>query len=156
MKVLACPCDSGQTLADCCGRYHDGHSAPNAEALMRSRYSAYALGLIDYLIATTLPIQQASLERQAMADWSSHSQWLGLAVESHEPHPSSTIHAYVSFTARWHDDAGEHQQHERSAFVQSQGHWYFIDPTTPLRAGRNDPCPCASGSKFKKCCAVLP
>ncbi len=122
---------------------------------MRSRYSAYVLGLIDYLVASTLPIQQAKLDRQAMSDWSSQSTWLRLNVESHEPIAGSVTHAYVSFTVYWRDQNGEHQQHERSAFVQSQGHWYFIDPHSPLRSGRNDPCPCASGAKFKKCCAVL-
>src|SRR3546814_1157020 len=63
-------------------------------------------------------------------------------------------HARVTFTARWHDQAGEHVHQERSAFVQCDGKWYFIDPTVPLKARRNDPCPCGSGSKFKKCCAA--
>jgi len=63
-------------------------------------------------------------------------------------------HALVTFTARWHDQSGEHAHQERSAFVQSSGKWYFIDPTVPLKAGRNDPCPCGSGAKFKKCCAA--
>ncbi|MNT78198.1 hypothetical protein D3C72_2174100 [compost metagenome] len=62
-------------------------------------------------------------------------------------------HAFVTFTARWHDNDGEHSHRERSAFVQNGGHWYFIDPTVGLKAGRNDACPCASGQKFKKCCA---
>ena len=62
-------------------------------------------------------------------------------------------HGFVTFTARWHDLEGDHQHRERSAFVQHDGRWYFIDPTVGLKAGRNDPCPCASGQKFKKCCA---
>jgi len=55
----ACPCDSGKTYADCCGPWHaglvQGVHAPTPEALMRSRYSAYGLGLIDYLLATWHP-----------------------------------------------------------------------------------------------------
>ena len=61
MTQPTCPCGSGDPLDDCCGRYHQGHPAPTAEALMRSRYSAYALGLVDYLRDTTLPWLQARM-----------------------------------------------------------------------------------------------
>ena len=149
----ACPCGSGSLLDDCCGRYHAGTPAPSAELLMRSRYSAYVLGLVDYLLATTLPAQQADLDRAAISAWSLGSTWLGLEVESAELLGGQPEHAFVTFTARWHDDGGEHSHRERSAFVQNVGRWHFIDPTVPLKAGRNDPCPCASGQKFKKCCA---
>ncbi|NMY42902.1 YchJ family protein [Pseudomonas sp. WS 5013] len=145
-----CPCGSGIALDDCCGKWHQGQPAPSAERLMRSRYSAYTLGLIDYLVATTLPAQQAALDRDSMRTWSLGSTWLGLEVEGSE---LIDTHAFVTFTARWHDGDGEHRHHERSAFVQQAGRWYFIDPTVPLKAGRNDPCPCGSGQKFKKCCA---
>lgn len=120
---------------------------------MRSRYSAYVLGLGDYLLATTLPAQQAALDREAIGAWSLQSTWLGLEVESAEVLGGLPEHAFVTFTARWHDHNGEHRHRERSAFVQHGGRWYFIDPTVALQAGRNDPCPCASGQKFKKCCA---
>ncbi|WP_374325289.1 YchJ family protein [Aquipseudomonas alcaligenes] len=145
-----CPCGSGIALDDCCGKWHQGQPAPSAERLMRSRYSAYTLGLIDYLVATTLPAQQAALDRDSMRAWSLGSTWLGLEVEGSE---LLNTHAFVTFTARWHDGDGEHSHRERSAFVQQAGRWYFIDPTVPLKAGRNDPCPCGSGQKFKKCCA---
>lgn len=120
---------------------------------MRSRYSAYVLGLVDYLLATTLVAQQPGLDRAAISAWSLHSTWLGLDVETSEVLGGEPEHAFVTFTARWHDDSGEHAHRERSAFVQHKGHWYFIDPTVALQAGRNDPCPCGSGQKFKKCCA---
>lgn len=145
-----CPCGSSIALDDCCGKWHQGQPAPSAERLMRSRYSAYTLGLIDYLVATTLPAQQAALDRDSMRAWSLGSTWLGLEVEGSE---LIDTHAFVTFTARWHDGDGEHRHRERSAFVQQAGRWYFIDPTVPLKAGRNDPCPCGSGQKFKKCCA---
>ena len=145
-----CPCGSGIALDDCCGKWHQGQPAPSAERLMRSRYSAYTLSLIDYLVATTLPAQQAALDRDSMRAWSLGSTWLGLEVEGSE---LIDTHAFVTFTARWHDGDGEHRHRERSAFVQQAGRWYFIDPTVPLKAGRNDPCPCGSGQKFKNCCA---
>ena len=153
MSPASCPCGSALPLAQCCGQYHDGQRPANAETLMRSRYSAYALGLIDYLVDTTLPAQQAGLDRQAISAWSQHSEWLGLQVECHEPQAGQPAHAYVTFVALWRDAQGEHSHRERSAFVECNGHWFFIDPTVPLKIGRNDSCPCASGKKFKKCCA---
>lgn len=155
MSSTPCPCGSPLPLAECCGRYHAGALPDSAEALMRSRYSAYVLGLIDYLVATTLPAQQAALEREAMAQWSAQSQWLGLSVEEHRPLGGQPERAQVSFVARWRDDDGEHAHRERSDFVRLDGRWYFVDPTVVLKAGRNDPCPCGSGQKFKKCCAPL-
>lgn len=154
MSNLPCPCGSQQPLANCCGQYHGGKPAADAQRLMRSRYSAYALGLIDYLVETTLPAQQAGLDRLAISSWSQNSEWLGLQVESHEPQAGTPAHAHVTFVARWRDAQGEHSHRERSAFVEHNGRWFFIDPTVPLKLGRNEPCPCASGQKFKKCCAA--
>lgn len=159
MNILAaqteqCPCGSANTLAQCCGRYHAGTPAPSAELLMRSRYSAYVLGLIDYLQATTLPVQQPLLNLESIRQWSLESTWLGLEIEQSTVLGGQPEHALVTFTARWHDQSGEHSHQERSAFVQREGRWYFIDPTVPLKVGRNDNCPCGSGLKFKKCCAA--
>lgn len=151
----SCPCGSGQPLSQCCQPCHAGTPAASAEALMRSRYSAYVLGLVDYLIATTLPAQQAALDREAIGAWSTQSNWLGLDVEQAEVLGGQPAHAWVTFTARWRDGQGDHVHRERSAFVHNQGRWYFIDPTVALNAGRNDPCPCASALKFKKCCAAF-
>ena len=148
-----CPCGSGQVLAQCCSQLHQGLPAASAEALMRSRYSAYALGLVDYLRRTTLPAQQSLLDLQAISAWSLGSTWLGLTVEDCAPAPGDPKHAYVTFTARWREGEHEHSHRERSAFVEHGGNWYFIDPTVGLKVGRNDNCPCASGLKFKKCCA---
>ncbi|WP_346832286.1 YchJ family protein [Pseudomonas abietaniphila] len=154
MSSAICPCGSGNLLDGCCGRYHAGQPAPSAEALMRSRYSAYVLGLVDYLLDTTLPVQKSSLDRASISQWSAQSTWLGLEVESAELLGGKPEHAFVTFTARWHDATGEHSHRERSAFVQNQGRWYFIDPTVQLKAGRNDACPCGSEQKFKKCCSA--
>ncbi|QXH77189.1 YchJ family protein [Pseudomonas salmasensis] len=153
MSTSICPCGSGNLLDACCGHYHAGHPAPCASALMRSRYSAYVLGLVDYLVATTLPAQQAGLDRNAIDAWSAQSTWLGLEVESSEVFGGQPEHAFVTFTARWHDATGEHSHRERSSFVQNEGRWYFIDPTVEVKAGRNDACLCGSGQKFKKCCS---
>lgn len=150
-----CPCGSQRPYTDCCAPLHRGQAAGNAEALMRSRYCAYVRGEIDYLVATTLPVQQAGLERDAIAAWSAGSQWLGLVVAEHRELPGAPRHAQVRFTARWRDAEGEKAHEELSAFVEREGRWYFLDPTVPLRCGRNDPCPCGGGGKFKKCCGAL-
>lgn len=121
---------------------------------MRSRYSAYVLGRVEYLLDTTLPAQRDGLDREAIAQWSAQSTWLGLDVESAELIGGQPEHALVTFTARWHDAEGEHRHRERSAFVQHEGRWFFIDPTVLLKAGRNDACPCGSRQKFKKCCSA--
>jgi SEC-C motif-containing protein len=150
----ACPCGSGRGLSECCGGFHAGEPAPTAETLMRSRYSAYVLGRIDYLIATTLPAQQAGVNRSAIEEWSLQSKWLGLDVLDSEPATQPFGHAKVSFSVRWEDAEGRHEHRECSVFVRRCGRWFFIDPGVPLTAGRNDPCPCGSGGKFKKCCAA--
>ena len=149
----ACPCASQQRYEQCCKPFHDNQPAPIPERLMRSRYSAYVLGLIDYLVATTLPAQQAHLDRQAMARWSRESRWLGLTVEQADPPEGDR--GQVVFVARWLDpDASEHSHRECSDFVRKNGRWFFVDPNHSLRAGRNEPCPCGSGRKFKQCCML--
>ncbi len=147
-----CPCGSQQSYAECCQSWHQGLPAPSAEKLMRSRYCAYVLELIDYLVATTLPAQQALLAREAMSQWSRDSQWLGLEVEQVM---AGDTRGQVTFTAHWADPDGSRQSHrECSDFVNKAGRWYFIDPNHPIKAGRNEPCPCGSGRKFKQCCSV--
>jgi SEC-C motif-containing protein len=148
-----CPCNPQHLLANCCGKYHAGEPAPTAEILMRSRYSAYALGLIDYLVATTLPAQQKILDENGIRAWSTQSTWLGLDVQNFEE-LADKMHATVTFVAKWKDRQGEHQHLEKSGFVKTNDRWYFLDPTASLNLGRNDPCPCGNGTKFKKCCAT--
>ena len=152
-SLAPCPCQSQKLLSACCGIYHAGTAAPTVEALMRSRYSAYALGLIDYLVITTLPAQQSLLNAPAIQAWSQHSTWLGLNVHGASV-LADNIHATVDFTAHWQDATGTHQHREHSGFVKIADRWYFLDPTAGLKLGRNDPCPCGSQAKFKKCCAA--
>ncbi|MEX1827895.1 YchJ family protein [Luteibacter sp. CQ10] len=119
-----CPCGSGTSLSACCGRWHAGGAAPTAEALMRSRYSAYVLGLEDYLLASwhdsTRP---ASLELETQ---SPKPTWLGLTVKRHEnPSPDTAI---VEFIARMRIGGGSAQRmHEVSRFVREDGLWYYVD-----------------------------
>ena len=111
---------------DCCGRYLDeGEKASTAEALMRSRYTAYALGREDYLLRTwhhsTRP---ASLEL-ASEQHNTRRKWLGLEVRRHEQlEPNNAV---VEFVARYKVDGRAHRLHEISRFVREAGQWFYID-----------------------------
>lgn len=118
-----CPCGSGRPLARCCGLYHAGEAAPTAEALMRSRYSAYVLGLEDYLRATWHP-------DTCPADLDLHSEpapkWLGLEVRKHVVQDAD--HATVEFVARWREAGKGRRLHETSRFERdSEGRWVYVD-----------------------------
>jgi SEC-C motif-containing protein len=118
--------DHSKTYVSCCGRYlDDGETAPTAEALMRSRYTAYTLGREDYLLRTwhhsTRP---ASLEL-ASKPHSAHCKWLGLEVRRHEQ--LEPDNAMVEFVARYKVDGRAHRLHETSRFVREAGQWFYID-----------------------------
>lgn len=146
-----CPCQSQRPYAECCQPYHTQQRHPEtAEQLMRSRYTAYVLQHIDYIIQTTVPAQQPLLDAHAIAQWSKNAQWLGLTVHRHIP-KISPQHAQVEFTAHFAEHGQTQQHRELSAFVRIDGAWYFIDPTVPLPSMKT-PCFCGSGRKFKACC----
>jgi len=122
MSSADCPCGSGRTLAACCGRFHAGEPAPDAESLMRSRYSAYVLGLEDYLRATWHPVTRpAALGLDAVP----RPQWLGLAVKSHTS--LDATHATVEFVARYKLNGRAYRLHETSRFERMDGRWLYVD-----------------------------
>ena len=122
MSVETCPCGSGLAYMACCGRFHSGAPAPDAESLMRSRYSAYVLGLEDYLRATWHPeTRPGSLG----LDSTPHPQWLGLAVKANTPLDAS--HATVEFVARYKLNGRAYKLHETSRFERVDGRWLYVD-----------------------------
>jgi SEC-C motif-containing protein len=120
--VSACYCGSGQAYAACCGRLHSGaENAASAEALMRSRYSAYVLGLEQYLLATWhASTRPAFLNLAADAA----SKWLELEVRRHQVQDAS--HATVEFVARYRVGGRGHRLHELSHFVREDGRWHYV------------------------------
>ncbi|WP_280151050.1 YchJ family metal-binding protein [Piscinibacter sp. XHJ-5] len=124
MSSSPCPCGSGLAYTACCGRFHAGAqhlSAPTPEALMRSRYSAFALGLHDYLLATWhRDTRPASLDPDPPG-----LQWLGLEVRRHEMHDAD--HGTVEFVARSKLGGRAHRLHEVSRFVREDGRWWYRD-----------------------------
>jgi SEC-C motif domain protein len=124
-ETTPCPCRLpalAPRYADCCGRYHHaGHAAPDAEALMRSRYSAYVLGLADYLLATWHP----STRPAALDPDPAGLKWLGLEVRRRTT--TDATHASVEFVARSKLGGRAHRLHETSRFVrEDDGRWYYV------------------------------
>ncbi|WP_257266769.1 YchJ family protein [Endozoicomonas sp. ONNA2] len=155
-----CPCGSGSTFTQCCQPYIQGESAaPTAETLMRSRYTAYTLGNIPYLVATTHPGQQETIKQQKIYQQSTGTLWQRLEVVDTEAGKAADQSGMVEFKAWFKESAlsPEKVHHERSSFTKQKGRWYFVYPAMalikPETVGRNDPCPCGSGKKYKKCCA---
>ncbi len=148
-----CFCGSQQELAQCCEPLLTGQAlAPTAEALMRSRYSAYCTGNVDYLLATQHPLHRTVDGRQQICHTLQTTEWLQLTIVSTQggqPHDTTGI---VEFVAVYRSGA-EAQLHERSRFVQQKGRWFYQDGDLlpPLLPKRNEPCWCGSGQKFKQC-----
>ena len=152
MQQTACPCGH-ESYQQCCQPLHAGQQqAATAEQLMRSRYSAFALQQIDYLIQTTALGQQAYLDRTAIVDWSRRNRWLQLEILQTED-KIGKLHASVEFKAHYHDGQQAQEHHELSYFVQHHQQWYFLDPTLEMSVTMKQPCICGSGKKFKQCCA---
>jgi SEC-C motif domain protein len=116
-----CPCGSLMSYERCCQRWHDGEAAPDAEALMRSRYVAFALKLDDYLLATWHP--QTCPEE--LAPGALERRWLGLKVLRHDPTAADS--AVVEFIARYKSGGRAHELRETSRFVREDGRWLYVD-----------------------------
>ena len=117
----ACPCGGG-AYPLCCERWHRGEAAPSAELLMRSRYSAYALGLHDYLLATWHPTTRPATQDLQGDD----ARWLGLDLRSAREQGDE---ATVEFVARYRIAGRAHRLHETSRFLREDGRWFYLDGT---------------------------
>ncbi|MBR7888000.1 YchJ family protein [Marinomonas sp. A79] len=159
---LPCPCGSESQYADCCGIFHvNPGSAPTAESLMRSRYSAFALGQFDYIDATqALPLAENA------EDSNGRTLWTKLEIISTEQGMESDTTGKVTFAAHFKEGKHTGCLKEVSMFEKQQGKWFYVsgehrveeNPPLPnassTKTGRNDPCTCGSGKKYKKCCAT--
>jgi SEC-C motif-containing protein len=133
---------------------------PTPEALMRSRYAAYVTGATDYILSTHDPDKNDEVDREGTERWSRDARWRGLEVHAITG-GADDEEGTVEFTARY-ELAGQLVWHrERALFKKKDGVWFYHDgamikPETVVRTGdkvgRNDPCPCGSGKKHKKCC----
>ena len=125
---------------------------------MRSRYTAYVRGAIDHLVATHDPTTRQSVDRAAATRWSRDTTWQGLEIVATERGGEGDDEGVVEFIARGSTNGTAFAQRERSRFRRVDGAWYYLDgrvgaapATRAVVPGRNDPCPCGSGMKYKRC-----
>jgi SEC-C motif-containing protein len=149
-------------MSDCCGPILEGtSSAPTAEALMRSRYTAFVVGEIEHLRKTLHPRDRDGFDAESARRWSAESEWLGLEIRDVDRGAEDDDEGVVEFVASYVQDGAEEAHHEIASFRRVDGRWCFVDGKivgkepfvrAEPKVGRNDPCPCGSGKKFKKCC----
>lgn len=157
-----CPCGSEQAYGQCCDPFISGNQpAPTAEALMRSRYSAYVKNEIDYILDTTHTRHRSDFNREDTEAWSRRADWLSLEIIRTENGGAVDEQGIVEFVARYRDKGRMCQHHEVAEFKKEGQRWFFVDGRAPepaqtvrkgAKIGRNQPCPCGSGKKYKKCC----
>ena len=148
---MNCPCQSGKSYDLCCARFISHQMvAENAQQLMRSRYTAYVLNKLDYLIDSWHPDY-----RPAELQLDDDIKWIGLDIVQYSTQQNE---ATVEFEALLLVDGKVDALREKSQFVFDQGHWLYttgemMRPThQAYKPGRNESCPCGSGLKFKRCC----
>ena len=160
-----CPCGTNLNYSVCCEPFHSHKALPEtAEKLMRSRYSAYVVGKIDYIAETNDPGSKEAFDHEAAIAWSKKSEWQGLEIVTTRAGQAKDTEGEVEFKARYNSGEGDQVHHEISLFHKkgTTPRWYYVDGRSiqePVKraepkVGRNDPCACGSGKKSKKCCAA--
>lgn len=133
---------------------------PNTpKALLETRYKAFVDADIDFLIASHHPDTRDQVDRKSIEDWSKESTWHGLFIESESLKDDKAI---ITFTVKYSRDFQSFNHREDAEFRKSEDRWYYFDSVFPKqgmirnesKVGRNDPCSCGSGKKFKKCCGA--
>lgn len=156
----SCPCGSGSDYAACCEPIITGKTlAVTAEQLMRARYSAHAKVEIDFLFSSTHPDHREGYDHKGTKSWAEKSAWHGLDILETVAGGAQDDTGEVVFVARFRDKDGIRSHHERGQFKRVGKEWRFTEgimvkpqPLSVTKIGRNDPCECGSGKKFKKCC----
>ncbi|HEU5079067.1 MAG TPA: YchJ family metal-binding protein [Opitutaceae bacterium] len=152
-----CPCGSGKLFSECCEPLLRGtRTAATAEELMRSRFTAHVAQDFAYLHRTYLPTSKTKYVEEKSTN---ESPWTRLVVHSHDAQGDT---AHVDFSAFFVDGDGPEQVlQEKAEFKRIKGEWIYTKAirqgpapvrSTAPKVGRNDPCPCGSGKKYKHCC----
>ena len=146
---MNCPCGFGKDYEKCCKPYiEEGKKVPNVEFLMRSRYTAFTMKNMTYILETSLNDTVNEKNIKALEREFESVDWLELIV-------LESAHDSVEFKAYFRVFDGPIEVlHEHSLFTQKDGKWYYRDGTIfKAKIERNQPCPCGSGEKYKNCCA---
>lgn len=158
-----CPCGTGETYENCCGRYIEGDDvALTAEILMRSRFSAFVKHRFDYIERTCASEMRETFDRADAERGAGAVKWLRLQVLGSSLGGQADETGTVEFSAQYLADGEIRVHRENSAFRRENGIWVYVAgdvvaggaPLPTGKIGRNDPCPCGSGRKFKKCCGA--
>lgn len=157
-----CPCGSNLLYAECCRPLIRGErSAETAEQVMRSRYSAYVKKELEYLLTSLHPDHRSDYDEKSTRVWAETAEWHKLEILQTVGGGAEDSEGEVEFVASYVETGTKKEHHELATFKKEAGTWYFVSgspvpPKQVVRAtpktGRNDPCPCGSGKKFKKCC----
>ena len=158
--MSGCACGSGRGFDQCCGPIIAGQPAATAEALMRSRYTAFTIGALDHLDRTHAPEVKGDFDRLEAERMVEEAKWQGLELRRLEGGGADDQTGVVEFVFRYSRRGQAYVQHELASFRREDGRWVYqsgeLNPKGPPRQvtkpGRNDPCSCGSGQKFKKCC----
>ncbi|MES9831503.1 MAG: YchJ family protein [Candidatus Thiodiazotropha sp. DIVDIV] len=163
-KMAECYCGSGAEFGTCCEPILKGNTqADTAEALMRARYCAFVINNPEFLHKSLHPDYRHDHDINATRRWAENSEWLKLEVVDTDKGSADDEEGSVEFIATYKEQGTIRPHHEISRFSKQDGKWYFVDgklvsPKTEVRkqpkVGRNEPCPCGSGKKFKKCCGA--
>ncbi len=158
-----CPCGSNFVYDTCCRPVIKGERpARTAEQLMRSRYSAYVKKELDYLLTSLHPEHRSGYDEKSTRAWAESTEWHGIKIVTTTAGGPEDSEGQVEFVASYTEKGNRQEHHELSRFKKEQGSWYYTTgktmPKPSVRAapkiGRNDPCSCGSGRKFKKCCGA--
>ena len=126
MNDIACPCCSGWPYADCCGPWHAGDCAPTAEALMRSRFCAFARRDAAYLIRTSDPRARARLRARDFQASFTHT-WTRLEIVATAAGGPGDATGVVHFRAHYRAGGRDEVHEETSRFTRSGGEWVYLD-----------------------------
>jgi len=148
-----CPCGTGRAASGCCAPLLAGARATTAEALMRSRFTAFARSELDYLVQTHLPDDGEAPSAEELASSCRRTRWTTLRILATEAGGPSDAVGVVEFEAGGVADGEPFLQRERSRFRRVGGAWRYVggEAAPAELPGRNGACPCGSGKKFKRC-----
>jgi SEC-C motif-containing protein len=125
-KFDRCPCGSGSAFEECCGGILAGRrTARTAEELMRSRYTAYVVKKVDYLVRTTLPSVRTDDLPDSIRTWIRQVEWLKLHIVATEEGSEVDETGRVEFMAEYLTDVAPGRHHECSVFEKVDGEWYY-------------------------------
>jgi SEC-C motif-containing protein len=147
MPLRLCYCNSKKEFSECCEPFLINKQKPSTPVqLMRSRYSAFVLGDGEYLVKTTTKENRYEDDIEIIKEFAKSALWLGLEVLGESE-------SQVEFKAFYKEGNIINVLHEKSSFVREDGMWLYKDGILfNSKIERNEPCPCKSGKKYKKCC----